>query len=263
MQLTVLGRSPARPNPGEACAGYMVEGGGSRVLLDAGPGVVAQLLLVGHPEELDAVVISHMHTDHFLDLVTLRYVYPWREEARPKLRVILPPGSAEQMAEVARGAGYPGFWEKAFILDEHDGERPIELGGLRLEPGATKHYVPTWGFRIEARGTGEAGGLLVYTADTAPSPLAERLSDGAELLLCEATLRSLDEDAQPPEPRGHLLPSEAGELARGAGARRLLLTHLPVNDGEPAAAARAAAETFNGEVAVAEPLGRYAIGASM
>lgn len=259
MRLTVLGRSPARPNPGEACAGYLVEGGGSRVLLDAGPGVVAQLLLVGHPEELDAVVISHMHTDHFLDLVTLRYVYPWRDHARKKLRIILPPGSAEQMAAVARGAGYPTFWEKAFILEEHDGERPIDLGGLRLEPGATKHYVPTWGFRIEARGTGEGGSLLVYTADTAPSPEADRLSVGADLLLCEATLRSLDEDAQPPEPRGHLLPSEAGELAHRAGARSLLLTHLPVNGDEPAVARRGAADAFGGEVEVAEPLRRYEV----
>jgi ribonuclease BN (tRNA processing enzyme) len=260
MQLTVLGRSPARPNPGEACAGYLVEGGGARVLIDAGPGIVAQLLLVGHPEELDAVVISHMHTDHFLDLVTLRYVYPWREHARQKLRIILPPGSAEQMADLARGAGYPTFWEKAFILEEHDGERPIELGNLRLEPGPTKHYVPTWGFRIEARGTGEEGALLVYTADTAPSADVERLSSGADLLLCEATLRSLEEDAQPPEPRGHLLASEAGELASRAGARRLLLTHLPVNDGEAAEAARAARDVFGGEVGVAEPLGRYTIG---
>ena len=257
MRLTVLGRSPARPNPGEACAGYLVEGGGSRVLIDVGPGVVAQLLRVGHPEELDAVVVSHMHTDHFLDLVTLRYVYPWRDEARRKLRIILPPGSGEQMVALARGAGYPTFWEKAFILEEHDGERPIDLGGLRLQPGRTKHYVPTWGFRIEARGTGEGGGLLVYTADTAPGPDAERLSDGAALLLAEATLRSLDEDAQPPEPRGHLLPSEAGELAQRAGARRLLLTHLPVNGDEPQRAERAAAEKFGGEVAVAEPLARY------
>src|SRR5207249_5792746 len=76
MRLTVLGRSPARPNPGEACAGYIVEGGRSRVMLDAGPGTVAQLLRRNTPDELDAVVISHMHTDHCLDLVTLLYIYP-------------------------------------------------------------------------------------------------------------------------------------------------------------------------------------------
>ncbi|MGH2418773.1 MAG: MBL fold metallo-hydrolase, partial [Candidatus Limnocylindria bacterium] len=64
MRLTVLGRSPARPNPGEACAGYLVEGGGARLLLDIGPGIVAQLLQRHHPDDLDAVIVSHMHADH-------------------------------------------------------------------------------------------------------------------------------------------------------------------------------------------------------
>jgi ribonuclease BN (tRNA processing enzyme) len=72
MRLTVLGRSPASPNPGEACAGYLVEGGGARLLVDIGPGVVSQLVRRHHPDELDAVVVSHMHADHVLDLVTLR-----------------------------------------------------------------------------------------------------------------------------------------------------------------------------------------------
>ena len=104
MRLTVLGRSPARPNPGEACAGYLVEGGGSRILMDVGPGVVAQLLRRNTPDELDAVVISHMHTDHCLDLITLRYSYPWIDVAKHRLTVIVPPGSTGQLAEMALGA---------------------------------------------------------------------------------------------------------------------------------------------------------------
>ncbi len=254
MRLTVLGRSPARPNANEACAGYLVEAGGSRVLLDAGPGVVAQLLRIGHPEELDAVVISHMHTDHFLDLVTLRYVYPWSDEARRKLRVILPPGSMEQMGAMARGAGYPDFWEKAFTLEEHDGERPFEVGALRLEPGPTQHYIPTWGFRITARGADEdPSRLFVYSADSAPCQQLDRLIAGAHLLLCEATLRSLQEDASPPEPRGHLLPAEAGEIARRAGVERLLLTHLPAGPSGAPEARQQATQAFGGDVGIAEP----------
>ena len=83
-----------------------MEGDGSRVLVDIGPGVVAQLVEHHHPDDLDAIVVSHMHADHMLDLVTLRYVYPWR--LRPKeqrLRVILPPGSADQMLDLAKGRG--------------------------------------------------------------------------------------------------------------------------------------------------------------
>jgi ribonuclease BN (tRNA processing enzyme) len=254
MRLTVLGRSPARPNPDEACAGYLLDAGGSRLLLDAGPGVVAQLLRLGHPDELDAVVISHMHTDHFLDLVTLRYVYPWADEARRKLRVILPPGSMEQMADMARGAGYPDFWEKAFTLEEHDGERPFEVGAARLEPGPTQHYIPTWGFRITTRGPDEdPSRLFVYSADSAPCEQLERLIEGAHLLLCEATLRSLGEDAAPPEPRGHLLPAEAGEIARRAGVERLVLTHLPAGPAGAPEAHDQASLAFGREVAIAEP----------
>src|SRR5438093_5361054 len=93
MRLTVLGRSPARPNPGEACAGYVLEGGNSRILMDVGPGVVAQLLRRNTPEELDAVVISRMHTDHCLDLVTLRCSYPWFDVPKQRLTSIRPPGS--------------------------------------------------------------------------------------------------------------------------------------------------------------------------
>ena len=155
MKLTILGRSPARPNPGGGRAGYLIEGGGARVLMDVGPGVVAQLLRRNTPDELDAVVISHMHTDHCLDLVTLRYCYPWIDVAKKRLLVIVPPGATAQLAEMALGAGYMNFFDKSFIFVEHDGKRPIEVGNLRLEPDETQHFVRTWGFRISARGTGE------------------------------------------------------------------------------------------------------------
>jgi len=259
MRLTVLGRSPARPNPGEACAGYLVEGGGSRVLLDVGPGVVAQLLRRNTPDELDAVVISHMHTDHCLDLVTLRYSYPWIDVAKNRLLVIVPPGATAQLAELALGAGYADFFDKSFIFVEHDGTRPIEVGSLRLEPDQTQHFVPTWGFRIFARGEGEdPGRVLGYSADAGPCGALRRLADSADLFLCEAGLRSLDEDAQPPEERGHLLPSEGAQVAQDARAKQLLLTHIPLMDGGDWAL-REARAVYDGPVEIAEPLKTYEI----
>jgi ribonuclease BN (tRNA processing enzyme) len=254
MQLTILGRSPASPNPGEACAGYLVEGGGGRVLVDIGPGVVAQLLRRHHPDELDAIVVSHMHADHMLDLVTLRYVYPWRGHPKEqRLRVILPPGSADQVLDLARGAGNPRHFEDAFRLSEHDGSSPISFTGLSLTPVETEHFIPCWGFRAEADGR-----LLGYTADTGPCDAVHSIADGADLFLSEATLRSLDEDAEPPERRGHLTPSEAGEAARRAGSRRLMLTHLPV-DGDGSWARVAASEAFGADAEVAEPARSYEI----
>jgi ribonuclease BN (tRNA processing enzyme) len=254
MKLTVLGRSPASPNPGEACAGYLVEGGGARVVVDIGPGVVAQLLRYHHPDELDAVIVSHMHADHMLDLVTLRYVYPWRAQPKDRrLRVVMPPGSADQLLDLARGVGNARHFEDSFRLSEHEGTAPFSFGGLSLTPVETRHFVPCWGFRIEADYR-----RLAYTADTAPCGGLTDLADGAHLLLSEATLRSLDEDAQPPEPRGHLLPSEAGDAAREGRVGGLLLTHLPI-DGDGSWARHAAAEAFAGQVDVAEPDRTYEV----
>ena len=254
MRLTILGRSPASPNPGEACAGYLVEGAGARVLVDVGPGVVSHLVGRHHPDELDAVVVSHMHADHMLDLVTLRYVYPWRAlPADQRLRVVMPPGSADQMLDLAKGVGSRRHFEDCFTLSEHDGTSPLWFGGLSLRPIETQHYIPCWGFRIEADER-----RLAYTADTAPCGGMTELADSADLLLSEATLRSLDEDAAPPEPRGHLLPAEAGAAARDGGSRRLMLTHLPVN-GDGSWAAVQASETFGSDVEVAEPGRTYEI----
>jgi ribonuclease BN (tRNA processing enzyme) len=248
MRLTILGRSPASPNPGEACAGYLVEGGDARVLVDIGPGIVAQLVRRHHPDDLDAVVVSHMHADHMLDLVTLRYVYPWR--ARPKdqrLRVVMPPGSADQVLDLAKGVGSARHFEDCFRLSEHDGSSTFRYGSLAITPVRTQHYIPCWGFRLEADDR-----RLAYTADTAPCGGLADLATDADLLLAEATLRSLDEDATPPEPRGHLTPAEAGQAARDGGSRRLMLTHLPV-DGDGAWATTLASEAFGADVELATP----------
>jgi ribonuclease BN (tRNA processing enzyme) len=254
MRLTILGRSPASPNPGEACAGYLVEGGGARVLVDIGPGVVSQLVRRHHPDELDAVIVSHMHADHMLDLVTLRYVYPWRALPRDeRLRVFLPPGSANQVLDLAKGVGNAKHFEACFRLAEHDGTSSLDFGGMSATPVETQHYIPCWGFRFEADGR-----RLAYTADTAPCNGLTDLANDADVVLSEATLRSLDEDAAPPEPRGHLTPEEAGAAAREGGSRRLVLTHLPVN-GDGSWARTTASEAFESEVEIAEPSATYAV----
>jgi len=255
VRFTVLGRSPAIPNPGEACAGYLVEAGRTRVMVDIGPGTVAQLLRLCNPTELDAVVISHMHTDHFLDLVTMRYSFPWKDEANPKLPVYLPPGATAQMELVARGAGLPDYFARSFAFIEHDGAAALEIGDLRLEPTPTVHFVPTWGFRVTARPTsGDGGGTIAYSADSSPTPTLDVLADRANLFICEAALRSLADDAAPPEVRGHLLPTEAGEVAQRGQVGRMVLTHLPVNSDGGEWAVAQAATTYEGPVEVADTL---------
>jgi len=223
-------------------------------MVDIGPGTVAQLLRLCNPSELDAVVISHMHTDHFLDLVTMRYSFPWKDDANPKLRVYLPPGATGQMEMVARGAGFPDYFARSFAFIEHDGAAALEIGDLRFEPTPTVHFVPTWGFRVSSRGPDDGGRAIAYSADSAPTPTLNTLADRADLFICEAANRTLADDAPPPERRGHLLPTEAGEVAQRGQVGRMVLTHLPVDSNGGTWAVSQAATTFEGPVEVADTL---------
>ena len=116
------------------------------------------------------------------------------------------------MLDLAKGVGNARHFEASFRLAEHDGSSPLAFAGLTMTPVQTQHYIACWGFRIEADGH-----RLAYTADTAPCDGLTELATDADLLLSEATLRTLEEDAQPPEPRGHLTPAEAGDAARKGG----------------------------------------------
>jgi len=228
-------------------------------MVDIGPGTVAQLLRLCNPSELDAVVISHMHTDHFLDLVTMRYSFPWKDEANPKLRVYLPPGATGQMELVARGAGFPDYFARSFAFIEHDGAAALEIGDLRFEPTPTVHFVPTWGFRVSSRGPDDGGRAIAYSADSAPTPTLDTLADRADLFICEAANRTLADDAPPPERRGHLLPTEAGEVAQRGQVGRMVLTHLPVDSNGGTWAVSQAATTFEGPVEVADTLKTWGV----
>ena len=224
MRLTILGRSPPRPIRARRAPAISSREAAPGCWSTSVPAWSPSSLRRHHPDELDAVVVSHMHADHMLDLVTLRYVYPWRE--RPgdqRLRVFLPPGSADQMLDLARGVGSAKHFEACFRLAEHDGAAALAFDGMKLTPVQTQHYIPCWGFRAEADGR-----RLAYTADTAP---CGGLTDLATAPTCCSARPRCDRWTRtaPPEPRGHLTPAEAGDAAREGGSRRLLLTHMPVN----------------------------------
>jgi len=213
VQLTVVGCSPAWPNPGSAHSGYLVESQGRRVLLDCGPGVLSKLRAREGWPRVDAIVITHFHLDHCGDLVPWLWghlIGPARDEPAPELW--LPPGGRAELARLATR------FDEVFAISEYADDESFDAGGLRITPRAMRHYEErTFGLRVEGEAT------LAYSADTGPTPALVELARGADLLLCEASL---------PEPeggaRGHLCAEEAAEAAREAGARRLLLTHRPV-----------------------------------
>lgn len=244
MKLTVIGASPACPNPGDASSGYLFEAGGKALLVDCGPGVVARLQQFRPYWQLDYIVISHFHADHVLDLIPLRYGLRLGPQVPQGVRVPLyvPPQAQEKLDTLVRlldptGGGVG----RTFVVVEYAPEAGLTLGPFTLSFVAVHHYVPAWGMRITADGV-----TVAYSADTGPCPGLERLAQGADLFICEATLPQ----RRKPEHYGHMTPDEVGEVAARAGVRRVLLTHIWDGVDRAEFAARAS-KTFGGPVEVA------------
>ncbi len=219
LRLTVLGNSTAVPHPESAAAGYLVEWGDTAILLDAGQGVIRSLQDRLNPHQLTAVVIGHMHADHSLDLVGLRYLYPWGERAPDPLPVHLPPGGRARLDALAVGISERvGFFDDAYDADEYDPAVPLVIGPLTIRFNKGRHYVPAWGLTVEA----PDGARIAYTGDTGPSDSVVDFSAGADLMLIEAALRLAGHDDLE---RGHLTPEEAIDMATRARARSALLVH--------------------------------------
>jgi ribonuclease BN (tRNA processing enzyme) len=214
MRITVLGKSPAWQDAGGACSGYLIEGGGVRVLLDCGPGVFAKLRSVAGYVEIDAVVISHLHADHVNDLVPFASAlrYGTRREIPPRL--IAPPGAPEVLASLCEGGSMrPEHIDGAFALEVYDPAGTVELGGLRVRFRPVPHFIPCNAVEVL-----DGAARLTYSADCGPNDALVDFAQGTALLLVEATLPAPDE--------GHLTPFEAGEHAARAGAARCVLTHF-------------------------------------
>lgn len=217
----MLGASPVRPNPGGACSGYLVEAGARRYLVDCGTGVLSRLLCHAELVDLDAVVISHAHPDHCLDLVSVRQSLAYGPG--PKRSAALPVyvGAAAHATIARLGAAFADgsapFWEPWLAFRVFEGAAALDLDGVALHVAPTRHYVPCWAMRFE-----HDGRVLAYTADSGPCDALAALAAGAHLLIGEATLVARDGHAGA---WGHMSAAEAARLAAEAGAERLILTH--------------------------------------
>jgi ribonuclease BN (tRNA processing enzyme) len=245
--LTVLGSSCSIPRPGRACSSYLIEAGGATLVADLGSGSFANLVRYRRPEALDGILISHMHADHFLDLIPLRYAmkYGERTSAR-KVPLYLPPGGERTLRQLcsafAKESG-DDFLGDVFELLTYDPAAVLRFKAAAITFAAAHHFVPTYAIRCDVEGRS-----IAYSSDTAPSPAVSALAAGADVFLCEATLRE-DEEFEPP--RGHSSAREAGAMAAQAAAGSLLLTHYPAT-ADPSALARGAAGAFNGAIDVAD-----------
>lgn len=235
LRLKVLGCSTAVPHPATPSAGYLVEWESTALLLDVGQGVVRRLQRVLDPRDLAAIIVGHMHADHYLDLVGLRYLYPWADHADACLPVYLPPGGRRRVDLLAEAISErPGFFDAAYAIQEYDPEASLAIGPLTIQFERASHYVPACGVSVGA----PDGSRLVYLGDTGPNEAMTTFAQGADLLLVEASLRvPADDDPA----RGHLTVDEAIDVARSAAARSALIVHYaPDRRAEIEAACQAA-----------------------
>lgn len=239
-EVRVLGSCGAWPEPGRACSGYLVEHDGFRVLLDLGYAALPRLLAHVPDGGVDAVVVTHRHPDHCVDVSGLARV---RQDLRPEpLPLYCEPGVVDVLRALEPRP------DPAEVFDLH----PLaegSIGPFRMTTAPTPHHVPNLAVRLS---TPEA--TVVYTGDSGPLTRAEdpdelvELARGADLFIADSTLSDVPEG-----PREGLVmtAAEAATWADLAGVERLMLTHFwPFTDRSvPVARARA---VFGGEILAAD-----------
>ncbi len=234
LSITVLGSSGTYAGPDNACSGFLARSPTTTVMLDAGPGTLANLQRHVAPTDLDAVVLSHSHPDHWLDLPVMRNA----------LKYVLCSSGLElyataetlELAEVLCSGSVAPTFRPHVITDGSE----FRVGDLELRCSRTDHPVETLGIRVES-----GGRSVGYTADTGPGWSIGELGS-LDLGISEATFTAEQE-----EPGNvHLSARQAGELARAAGVGRLVLTHVLPN-GSVAAALDEATDAYGAPVEVA------------
>lgn len=227
MRLTIVGCSGSFAGPESPASSYLIEaedaGRTWRVVLDLGSGALGSLQRFAHPSTLDAVIISHLHPDHFIDLcglfVARRYDPHLDPTAPPSpLPVYGPAGTAERVL-AAYGPDAAAELPSVYDVRELTEGGVIRIGPLTITSRSVNHPVTAFGLRVEQDGV-----AIAYSGDTDSCPNLVELSQGVDLFLCEASfVEGRDEG------RGvHLTGKRAGEAATEADARRLVLTHIPV-----------------------------------
>ena len=248
MKLTVLGCTGSMAGPDSPASGYLVEAEGYRLVLDLGNGAFGALQRYAQPHEVDAIVLSHLHPDHCIDmtsyLVALRF---GPVKLARRIPVYGPAGTKDRI-----GAAYDPLERKLGLHELFDFRAPSEavtLGPLEVSFARVNHPVPTYAVRVT-----HDGRSLVYSGDTGASDALVDLATGADVLLCEASFSATDRFV----PDLHLTGTMAGEHAARAEVAKLIITHVqPWNSREDAVIEASVA--FDGEVVAAEAGAVYEI----
>jgi ribonuclease BN (tRNA processing enzyme) len=251
--LTVVGCSGSFAGPDSPASCYLLqaehEGRTYSLVVDLGNGALGALQRHIDLVDVDAVVLSHLHVDHCIDLASYYVVRTYRPGgAMPRLPVHGPAGTGARIAAASGFRDQRGV-DKVFDFTDWGSDQPVRLGPFTITPARVLHPVETYALRIE-----EQGRVLVYSGDSGPSTALVDLASGADLFLCEASF--LVGGDNPPDL--HLTGREAGLHASRAGVGRLLLTHIPPWH-DPARILAEAVPEFSGPVELAETDAVYTV----
>lgn len=237
MKLTVIGFWGGYPKINEASTGYLLEHDGYQLLLDCGSGVLSKMQNFIEPEDLDAVLISHYHADHIADIGVLQHARIIKGFLGEKPETLPIYGHTLDEYEFAK-LTHKGITEGV----AYDPQKTLKVGPFAVQFLRTNHPVPCFAMRIEV-----GGKALVYTADTSFKDEFISFSTDADLLLAECNFFSHQDGRN----AGHMNSTDVGKLAKEAGVKQVILTHLP-QYGELSKLVQEAGEIYNGPIALAE-----------
>lgn len=259
MRLTIIGCSGSMSGPASAASSYLVqaddaEGRTYSMTLDFGPGAMGQLLRYLDPYDLDAMVFSHLHTDHCADIVGMQVYRRWLPGGPlPQVPVYSPQDGRERTRQIGGDPAEETYAGEFDFREIRPGDS-FDVGPMFVEAFAAEHTIPGVGLRIT--GPSENGGraVLTYTGDTDLCDSEVEAARGCDLLLSECAF----EDGRDTVRGVHMTGSRAGQLAHDAGAARLLLTHLqPWTD--PEKVRRDAEQVYGGPVRCVLPGETYTV----
>lgn len=221
MRITVIGCSGSFPGPDSPASCYLVQAGGFALLLDLGSGALGALQNHIGLYDIDAILFTHLHADHCLDLCGYWVARKYAPDGlKPRIPVYGPAGVAERMARAYDLDPEPGMSEAFDFRTLTPGT--FEVGPFTVTAAPVNHPVEAYGFRVEHEGV-----ALAYTGDTGECEALVELARGVDLLLAEASF--VEREGLPVDL--HLTARQAGVYATRADAGRLVLTHLvPWND---------------------------------
>ena len=246
-ELVVLGAGPAfTDRAGATGAAYLLRHPDGMILLDLGQGSFPRLAGEMEPSRLDAILVSHLHPDHFVDLVPLRHYLRWQLHPPRHVRVLGPAGLVTRLDGLHDEPGFSAATLDIEMLDVGD----RRIGPFTVQTALVTHTNESYGMRVSV---GDGPGL-VYSGDCGRADDLLGLIRAGDVLLCEVSFGA----GPVPGDAAHLAGPGVGRLAAARGVRAVLLTHLLMGYDRTETIASVTA-AYDGPVRFVDPGDRFGI----